>query len=306
MIYLLNKPKVFIIILNFNSCLETINCIESLSKITYPNYEIIVVDNASSDDSEDEIKAHFTDITVIQSGENLGYAKGNNIGISYALDKGADYICILNNDVVVENGFLEPVVAILENRQDVGMASPCICDFKQRNYIQSMGAYINLYTGLAQAKFKNVLFNKMKDRELEVDYLGGACFVVKRQVFESIGLIPENYFLFFEETEFCLKAARKGYKLICTAKSKVYHKGSLTISKYAGLSYFFINRNRVIFMRRNANTIQKAIFSIYVTIEGIGRMLIRKENIDLFRYYLQGLEADINNIDIEKVKYYIK
>ena len=104
---------------------------------------------------------------------------------------------------------------------------------------------------------KGSLYSSINEKVIDVDYLGGACFVCKREVIEKIGLIPENYFLFYEETEFCLNAKRKGYSLKCITESKVYHKGAATISKYSGLSYYFLNRNRIVFMRRNANIFHK-------------------------------------------------
>lgn len=299
-----NNPKVYFIILNFNSYEETIKCIRNLQCISYKDYEIIIVDNASKDSSVERIKKEFPLLKLLVSSENLGYAYGNNMGIKYALEKGADYICILNNDVVVEEKFLEPLIDILKSDATIGMVGPAICQYNARDTIQSMGAGINLLTGLAQAKHKNKAFSSMAGRDIEVDYLGGACFVVKREVIEKIGFIPENYFLFFEETEFCLKAKRKGFMLICTGKSRVYHKGSLTISKFKGLSYYFLCRNRVVFMRRNANTLERTIFYIYLFFEGLGRMLIRKESFELFKYYLDGISTDINSIDRSKLYHF--
>lgn len=299
-------PEVYIIILNFNSYNETIGCIESIENITYENYKIIIVDNDSKDDSVKVLRSRFPHHILLESKINLGYANGNNIGIKYAKDNGADYICILNNDVRVESNFLEPLIGILIDDDSAAMTGPCICEYTKPNTIQAMGANINLYTGLAQAKYKGTPYDDVNLKTIDVDYLGGACFVFKSSILDKIGYIPENYFLFFEETEFCLKTKKLGYKLICVKESKVYHKGSATISKFKGLSYFFLNRNRIVFMRRNANVIQKIIFSIYVVIEGIGRMILRREPVELFKFFIEGLKTDINKIDLEKVKYYVK
>lgn len=301
-----NSKKVYFIILNFNAYEDTINCVKSIRKnCGYNNYEIVIVDNNSKDNSYNLLKEEFNDCILLKSKENKGYANGNNIGIKYALKNRADYICVLNNDVEVEQDFLKIILEKFNENSSIGMVGPCICDYKNKNKIQSMGANINLFTGLAQAKLKNAVYNKYKDSEFDVDYLGGACFVVKRDVFEKIGLIPENYFLFFEETEFCLKAKKKGYKLICLGKSKVYHKGSATISKYGGLSYFFLNRNRVVFIRRNAKLFHKIIFYPYVFIEAIGRMIIRKEPKKLIEYYIEGIKAETDKMDVESINKFL-
>lgn len=300
------NPKVFIIILNFNSFEDTKECLISLQEIDYSNYEIVVVDNSSTDSSYEKLKKEFCEYNIIKCNENLGYANGNNIGIKYALEKGADYVCILNNDVVVENNFLTKIIKIMEESKDIGLAGPCICNYEDKNIIQAMGANINLYSGLTQGKYKGYRYNDIPHRDALVDYLGGACFVCRKEVFEKIGLIPENYFLFFEETEFCYKAGKKGYKLLCVYESKIYHKGSSTISKYNGLSYYFLNRNRVVFIRRNANLLEKIIFSVYIFIEAIGRIIIRKEPFSLIKNIISGFKANVKNIDMEIVKSFVK
>lgn len=297
-----NEPKVFIIILNYNSFEDTKECLMSLNNADYRNKEIVIVDNCSTDGSYEKILSEFKQYKIIKSSDNLGYACGNNLGIKYALNNGADYVCLLNNDVVVEADFLSKVVDVLESEQEIGIAGPCICKYTQPNVIQAMGANINLYTGLTQGRYKGLKYSDIPKENVFVDYLGGACFVCRREVFEKIGLIPENYFLFFEETEFCLNASRSGFKLLCVYESRVYHKGSSTISKYSGLSYYFLNRNRVIFIRRNANAVQKAVFSVYIFIEAIGRIIIRREPKELLYNFIHGFKGNTENIDVNKVK----
>ncbi|MDF2505028.1 glycosyltransferase family 2 protein, partial [Clostridium sp.] len=195
------SPKVFIVILNFNSFKDTKECLLSLQKLEYSNYEIIVVDNSSTDGSYEKLRTEFNTYNIIKSNENLGYANGNNIGIKYALENKADYICVLNNDVIVEDDFLDKIIKVMEDDKDIGLAGPCICKYHDKNIIQAMGANINLYNGLTQGKYKNYKYSDIPQKDIQVDYLGGACFVCRREVFEKIGFIPENYFLFFEETE---------------------------------------------------------------------------------------------------------
>lgn len=299
------EPSVYFVILNYNSYNDTINCIRSVEKITYCKYKIIVVDNASKDTSVQEISRYFPQHVLIRSGRNLGYANGNNQGISYALKEGADYICILNTDVEVEADFLEKIIKnMIENNYYI--AGPCICDYDNRDEVQSIGGSIDLFRGLAQPKRSGQRYDKINKESISVNYLIGACMVIKSEVFNKIGLIPENYFLFFEETEFCLNARRNGFNLICIRDSRIFHKRSATISKFAGLSYYFLNRNRVVFVRRNANVIQRSFFCIYILFEYLGRIIIRKEPWSLYKIFYDGLKTKLDELDINKIRQFIK
>lgn len=303
---MIQYPEVHFVILNYNSSEDTIECLQHLEKITYPNFKVVIVDNASTDQSVMKLRPFCENHTLIESKRNLGYANGNNIGIKFALQESAAYICILNSDVEVEPDFLQPIIDMMGKDAKIGLCGPCICEYKEREKVQAMGANINLFTGLTQRKHKGKDYASIEMEAVEVDYLGGACFVAKAEVFHRVGFIPENYFLFFEETEFCLRVKRQRYKILCYTGSRVYHKGSATISKYGGLSYFLLNYNRIVFMRRNANAIHKAVFAVYLPIEGIGRILLRKEPVALFKHYIAGLRADKEHIDLDSVKGYLK
>ncbi|WP_234119295.1 glycosyltransferase family 2 protein [Clostridium hydrogenum] len=301
----MNNPKVFIIILNFNSFEDTKECLISLEDISYNNYEIVVVDNSNSEEDYKKLKSKFSKHNIIRTDQNLGYANGNNIGIKFALEHGAEYICILNADVVVEKDFLKIIVDKLKNDKAIGIAGPCICEYNKRELVQCAGANISLYTGLTKRLYRGYKYEEIEKENKLVDFLGGACFVCRREVFEKIGLIPEIYFLFFEETEFCIKAKKAGYKLTCVTNSKIYHKGSSTISRFSGLSYYFLNRNRVVFIKRNSNLFQKIIFSMYIFIEAIGRIIIRREPFSLIKNFISGFKADRNSIDIASVNKFV-
>ncbi|URZ07195.1 glycosyltransferase family 2 protein [Clostridium felsineum] len=303
---MIKNPKIFIIILNYNAYEDTIECIKSVEDIEYDNYEIVLVDNCSTDDSYMKLKEKLPSYNIIESEKNLGYANGNNIGIKYALKNDAEYICILNNDVVVEKDFLSRLVEKIQEKSDIGIVGSCICDYYKKDIIQGMGAHINLCFAAARRYFKGKNYNDIEKKDIYVDYLEGACFLVKREIFEKVGLIPENYFLFFEETEFCVKAIQAGYKILCVYGSRIYHKGSATINKFGSLSYAYLNRNRVIFVRRNSKVYQRLIFGLYIYIEAIGRIILRKEPLALFKYILEGFKSDKNTLDIIDIKKYVK
>ena len=231
---------------------------------------------------------------IIQTGKNLGYAGGNNIGIKIAIENEADYICILNNDVIVERDFLEKLVKYLEKNKNTDMVGPMICEYDESNIIQSTGAMVNLFNGVITLINHGSRENEIKEKIIECDYIGGACILVRKETIDQIGLLPENYFLFFEETEWCLNAKKNGYNIICNCNAKVKHKGSASIDKVSGLSEYFMHRNRVVFEKRNANLFQLGIFYFYITLHIFYRILFKRGSSFIIKYYFDGLFNKVN------------
>ncbi len=260
--------NVFIVVLNYKNLEDTISCLASLRKITYNRYRIVVVDNDSRDGSYEYLKEHETDCCIIQSGENRGYAAGNNVGIHYALEQGAEYVCILNNDVEVEPDFLTKLVQYMESEPDVGMTGPVVYEYNQREKIQSAGFSICVRTGRTQPLWQGKHKKELSGKHIIVsDGLSGTCLLIKRDVLETTGLIPENYFLFFEEMEWCLNIRKNGYKLATVLAAAVYHKGSATLKKTGTLSRYYMARNQALFVRRNGTTLDLCTFLLT---EGLG------------------------------------
>lgn len=139
-------PVIGIIVLNFKNAIDTIECVESLKQIDYKNYFVVIVDNNSQDGSFEELIKKYPEFDVLETGVNRGYAAGNNYGINYALNKGADYICILNNDVVVNPDFLGNLVKYMEMHSEIGIVGGNICEYYNRLVVQSTGFKINFYT----------------------------------------------------------------------------------------------------------------------------------------------------------------
>jgi len=301
---MLSEPLVYIIILNYNGYKDTIECIHSLKDIDYKNYKIVVVDNNSVDNSIEKIKNTFNEIVVLNTGINLGYAGGNNYGIKYALENKANYICVINNDVIVDRNFLKPLVDYMENNKNVGIVGPAVCEYYDKNIVQSTGAKINLAKGnVPLINYGKKYSNITKSKVIECDYISGACLLFRKDLVNEIGYIPESYFLFYEETEWCLKVKRRGYKVVCLPNSKIYHKGSASVKNISGLSEYLGFRNRVVFVKRNANIIQKIYFYNYLFLQFLYWSIFKRKKIYIFNYYLHGF---FNKIDKKYSFCYIK
>lgn len=255
--------RIYFIILNYNNYDDTVECVESIENNTYGGYQIVLVDNKSPDGSGSRLAEKFPSYPCLLLETNDGYAAGNNAGIRYAMEQGADYICVLNNDVVLPAWFVGKALEVMVSRRDYDIISPLVCEYDRPDYVQSAGATHNLIDGSEVLLHKGELADEVDLTGDKPDYLGGACFIARREAFEKNGLIPEFYFLFLEETDWFFSARAKGMKYLCDAGLRVYHKGSATIGKVKGLSQYYMARNQVIFSRRKCRGMKKCISYIH-------------------------------------------
>jgi len=172
------NPRVFIIILNWNNWLDTFECLESLKNNDYPNYEVVIVDNGS----DEKPQSPNPDIKIIYNKENLGFSEGNNVGIKYALEHGADYVLLLNNDTVVSNDFLSKLVKAAESNEEIGMVGSKIYFYDQKDRIWFAGGKVNwLYNKGTMRGYNEIDKGQYDLPEIqETDYLTGCCILVKK------------------------------------------------------------------------------------------------------------------------------
>lgn len=277
--------KVYIVIVNWNGWKDTIECLESVLKSRYDNYQIIVCDNASTDNSVENIKkwakgeitASYLDkkqiipcvtpfvekpikyieysgddifkcnlssdekLILIKNCENLGFAGGNNIAVKYAyLKNDFKYIWFLNNDTVVENDTLEKLV--LNFVEDVGIYGSKLLYYNDPKKLQALGGTYNKIFGISRCITKEEHLNRMK-------YVIGASMFVSKKFIDEIGLMNEEYFLYFEEIDWAIRA-RGRYKIACNLSAIVYHKAGATIRSESKLSDYYMIKNRILFTEK--------------------------------------------------------
>jgi len=229
-------PLVYIIILNWNGKTDTIECLHSLQTISYPNYKIIIVDNASGDGSVQALRSEFPTLEIIENQKNLRFAGGNNIGLRYALEKNAEYVLLLNNDTIVEKNFLFELVHCAENDERVGIAGAKIYYYTEKNKIWYAGGKIAWNIGwISHRGIRETDFNQYYQEE-ETDYVTGCCMLLRRNLIEEIGLLDEAYFIYGEDADWCMRAKNNGYKLMYVPTAKLYHK--VSISSGGNFSWF--------------------------------------------------------------------
>jgi len=255
-----SNPLVSVITVSFNSTQVTLELLQSLRFTTYSPIEIIVVDNGSTENPEAIINAQFPDIIFKRSSQNLGFAGGNNLGISIA--KGA-YLFFINNDTEVTPNLISNLITILSGNEKIGVVSPKIKYFNT-NVIQYAG-----YTPMSLITARNEAIGSKQDDSNQyiglhqTPYAHGAAMMVSKSVIEKTGAMPEDFFLYYEELDWCEQIKRSGFSIVVDLDSVIYHKESRSVGKASPLKLFYQTRNRILFVRRNMPTLSKVLFHIY-------------------------------------------
>jgi len=295
-------PLVSIVSVNFNQVEVTCALIESLNKISYPNIEIIIIDNHSTKDDPSVIKKKYPGIIYIENPINYGFAAGNNFGLMRAR---GEYVLLLNNDVEVPVGFLEPLVEKLEKNKNIGAASPLIKFYYQPDTIQYAG-----FTPINPITMRNASIGYWeKDKgqynvDKETAYAHGAAMIVPMRVIKEIGLMSYIFFLYYEEADWCARVTKAGYKIYYISNSFIYHKESVSTGKLSALKIYYQNRNRIVFMRRNIegrDFYLGLIYQLLVAIPKNAFKFLLKGKLSLFFAYYRAIGWNIKNIFSDEI-----
>ncbi len=240
----MDRPLVCIVVLNYRNHADTVECVRSVEAVNYPNYRIIIVDNASGNDSEEVLRREFKEHVFIQTGRNRGYAAGNNAGIAYALDAGADYVLILNNDTRVAPDFLDKLVDYAEADPSAGVLGPKIvkesgeidlnCARRRPSlpdYFWRVGPGRWLLPNNRWIRAHYYMDEYDFDEPRKVDVISGSCMLIRRSVLQETGLLDERTFLFLEEFILHEKVRRTGYSTVIVPSSTVVHKGHSSVGR---------------------------------------------------------------------------
>ena len=255
-----NEYKLSIITINYNGLKDTCELIDS---IPFNNdLEVIVIDNASKEDEANIISERYPQVKVIRSDKNLGFAGGNNLGIKEAL---GDYILLINNDTYFNEFNIEPLIKRLESSDKIGIVCPKLRFAWENNPIQFAG-----YTPLTNITLRNNAIGFGEEDKGQYDsahptpYAHGAAMLIKYKAIEKVGLMPECYFLYYEEIDWSMMFTRLGYEIWYDPVCTVYHKESQTTGQNSPLRTYYITRNRLLLVKRNYKGINKYLSYIYL------------------------------------------
>jgi GT2 family glycosyltransferase len=283
-------PLVSIIILNYNQLKVTCEFIDSARSLEYPNYELIMVDNASKEDPTPIIQSRYPQIRLIRNQLNLGFTGGNNVGINAAR---GDYFLIINNDTEVMPDLIERMLEPFAKDARVGVVSPKILYYSHRRIIQYAGfTEVNPFTG------RNKAIGLMEEDKGQFDIPGhtasahGAAMMVKREVVEKVGAMPDIFFIYYEELDWSAQIRRAGYQVYYQPSAVIFHKESVTVGKESPMKTYFQNRNRILFMRRNTNAFQLMLFLLFYSTFAVPKNIIkyvRKGQLEHLRHFFKAL-----------------
>lgn len=270
-----------IITVNFNQAAVTEDLLASIiKKNTYPHIEIIVVDNGSKTDPVPAWTEKYTRIIFIRSEKNLGFAGGNNLGVKAA--KG-DYLFFVNNDTIFTDNLVTELASTLEANPGTGVVSPKIVYYDQQDLLQYAGfTPMNYKTAQNKCVGYQEKDNGQYDHLTGVTaYAHGAAMMVKREAIEKAGMMAENYFLYYEEMDWCERIRKAGYDIRVNMQALIYHRESLSVGRQSTLKEYYMNRNRILFIRRNTSPFNYAVFIFYflniVMPRNVFRYLVRKQ-----------------------------
>ncbi len=272
-----NQPLVSLITINYNSLGVTTEMLDSVRKLQYPNLEVIVIDNASKENPGPELLGKYPEIIFIRSEENLGFSGGNNLGIKAS--KGS-YLYFINNDTELIEGSIELLLDLFQNVKNLGAVSPLIYHHPEVHkqsgeLIQYAGTTpVNAMTARNETIGANQIDEGQFDHPYPTSYVHGAAMMVPRAVVEKVGMMPEEFFLYYEELDWCEQIRNGGFEIYVEPRAKIYHKESVSVGKMSTLKTFYLTRNRILFTRRNRSGFEIFLFSVFLIFFTVPKNLI--------------------------------
>ncbi len=243
-------PDVAIIVLTWNGRDDTLACLQSLQQLTYPSFRVLLVDNGSKDGTTSAVAEAYPEVTVLENGTNLGFAAGNNVGLAEARRMGVKYALLLNNDTVVDPGFLEPLVDTLEASPEVGAAGPTIFYHDHPQTIWSAGGRIDWRVGnTAMIGLGEKVAVEHMGGPQQVDFVTGCALFLRVALLDQIGYLDPRFFAYYEEVEWCLRLQRAGSQIWYVPDSRVWHKISIEARSDSPLVHYYMTRNRLLFLK---------------------------------------------------------
>lgn len=256
----LNEPMVTFVILNWNQAQMTIDCLESLHNQDYAHIRIVLVDNGSTDDSCERIAAAFPGVILIENGANLGYTKANNVGIQRALELGTDYVFLLNNDTVVAPHMLSELVAIAESSADIGVAGPTMLYFDQPDVIWCAGNSIDWNNGETYRQHDGDHVSIVEPLPpQDVDFITSCAICIKQAVFDTVGMMDERFFIYYDETDWFARVRVAGWRVVYVPNAKMWHKVSATMGESSPKTDYYMVRNKFLFLAKNVSGVHRAL-----------------------------------------------
>lgn len=286
-----SPPTVWAVVLNWNRPEDTLLCVESLRASDYPMLRIVVVDNGSESDKYDYLRRTLIGAELIRSETNLGFGAGNNMGIHYALEQGAAYVLLVNNDAIVDSQMVKMLVGVMESDPLIGIAGPLIyyLDKPERVWFAGYRIRGKLYV-LRRGLHLRPPIKLVED----VDFVSGCGMLLRRETLEQIGAFSPDYFMYYEDLDLCLRVRKAGWRIVCVTGAKMWHAVSASSGgTLSPVKQYYQVRSSMIFYRRYT---RGAMFVInmglrlgHAVYSSLWYMLRRRLNVGMLRHYVRGI-----------------
>jgi GT2 family glycosyltransferase len=220
----MNNPKVAIIVINWNNATDTLSCLESLSKLEYSNFDVVVIDNGSTDNSVEFLQNRFPNLKILETGANLGYSGGNNAGITWALTEGFDWVFLLNNDTILAPNSLSIMIEVAKKNSSIGILGPTVFHGDTPTIIQSYGGILDRYWRPHHLD-QNELVKGQLSQPSPVHWVSGCALLARSMMIRHIGLLDNRFYLYEEELDWCVRARHAQWSIIHVPDAHVWHWG---------------------------------------------------------------------------------
>lgn len=292
--------NIFLILINFNNYAMTIECVNSIVQSTYKNYSIVIVDNASSDDSYEKLSTFYNEqqmVYVIKASENNGFSAGNNIGIDFAIKHGAEYIMLLNNDTVID----KEMIALLHAKADKHTVTlPKMFYYSDPKVIWYAGGKIDYKCGNIKHIGQDRRDSAMYSSELLCSFMTGCCALIHKSVLQSVGLLDESYFMYGEDVDYSIRLKKKGIRILLVPMAKLWHKvgGSSSSNK---LNIYYDTRNKLLLMDKyNFSKYAKVKYRLKIFLLYIRGIIKRNNDLYFKKAYIDYKKKVTGKVDLEK------
>jgi GT2 family glycosyltransferase len=253
-------PRVAAVVVNYNGKEITLEALASLRRMSYPNFDLVVLDNASTDGSPEAITKAYPDLRQIRVAINRGSAGGYAAGFRWAFENGYDYALLLNNDIEVEPDMLDELVRLAESAPDVGCVGPKCYFHGDRQRLWSAGGILRFRESITRERGYGEVDRGQYDRDEEVDYVNGCAILIRRAAAEAAGLWDDLFFICVDDADFCTRVKRHGFRCLFAHRAVLYHRVALTTGGYTPGRNFQFGRSGAIYVRRYANPWQWLTF----------------------------------------------
>jgi GT2 family glycosyltransferase len=269
------SPPVAVIILTWNRVDELVPCLDSFVRNDYPATDIVVVDNGSEDETVATVKRDYPWVTLIENGTNLGFCRGNNVGLRYALERKYDYVMLLNSDTEYLPGLIHELVSVMEADPTIGIAGAKNVLMENPDYTWGKYGIVTWGPMLVWTVGRFVLDDRLNEPPRDVPWVIGNACMMRREPLETVGLFDEEFWQCNEDADWCYRCRKAGYRVVYVDRAAILHKGgsSADVTQKKVFSYgYFIGRNAWTFARKHGNAFQKAKLFTMMVLGMLGRI----------------------------------